>query len=151
MRLSDKGMLIGTTLIVAIGFFLVSSDNNQASEKDMISTAIDYYIENQNDTAFQSDGDNGIVTVKYKIFADRAEFLEHYPDCCRFSYRASEGYLPNAFDRWWYSYAGVVLIQAGWRQIDGDEIIEVPFIGPKGVFFDTSGNIIHALPKDPRF
>ncbi len=151
MKLKGKIMVISVLTILVAGFLFLASDNEQVSEKNMINTAIDYYIENQNDTAFQSDGDNGIVAVKYKIFADRAEFLERYPDCCRFSYRASEGYLPNAFDRWWYSYAGVVFIMAGWRQIDGGEIIEVPFIGPKGIFFDTSGNIIHALPKDPRF
>jgi hypothetical protein len=150
MKLKGKIMLVSVLPILIVGFLLLSSDNKQISEEDMINTAIDYYIENQNDTAVRYY-ETGGVTIHYKIFADRAEFLEHYPDCCRFYYWDGDGGMPSAFDRWWYSYAGVVSIQAGWRQIDGDEIIEVPFGISKGVYFDTSGNIIHALPKDPRF
>ncbi|MBS9718956.1 hypothetical protein ACFFUT_12505 [Pseudohalocynthiibacter aestuariivivens] len=90
--------------------------------------------------------EDGHEQVSYKVYETKDEFLADYPNCCAFSYRGAEGYLPSHGGRFRFGYKGIVSIDAGFRRIQGDEIVVEEVHAPVDLHMNSSEEVI---PKRP--
>jgi len=117
------------TIAVVVG--LITRDGNECEmiEDNLIQAAIQYEIRraNPNNSAhFSSSGEE--FTVSYP-FDSADELLIDYPDCCYFSFRGPDGWLPTWYRRYKTDYAGMVHLN--WTEnhnyIDREEHINRQF------------------------
>lgn len=108
--------------------------HSEYDDQLFIDRAVDYYVNiyQKRKTSFTDlDGTEAIAYIpftsrrgflqKNPAYISVEDFIEHNPECCLFSYRGGEGYLPSWLQRVSNNYKGVVtLTDERRRGVDGD-------------------------------
>lgn len=116
---------------------------NHLSPADYIQSALNYFVSDHQADVANRLTEDGPETWEVDKYASVADFLNVNPDCCEFSFRGSEGYLPGWFHRLWFDFHGYVRIEFVERvSRDGQHEsrvrrVEIPM--------NSCGEVIHLL------
>jgi hypothetical protein len=126
-RLPARWIGLGLFLLLAAGLLLERRDDNcngTPTEQEFIDNAVEYFLTLQFESAFRKNADGNIVAVPFKIYSDLANFYAVSPNCCTFSYRGQDGYLPSLLYQMRHDYKGTVIIRHPiLREITDDGLI----------------------------
>ncbi len=86
---------------------LSNDDCNTIDETAAIDNAIKLFLSIQPETIGRYL-DEKLIVLEAKPYSSSDEFNSLNPDCCTFSYRGAEGYLPNRFWRYKNNFVGFV-------------------------------------------
>lgn len=87
-----------------------------------IDAAIQIYIKNHREQDRPSDAARGGKYIPYQTIE---EFRLNNPDCCVFSYIEPESWHPPWYLRWYYDYAGTVVMRVNERvEQDGGIVLQ---------------------------
>jgi len=108
----------------------ISDDDNEIEAETYIENAVRFYLAEHQVGSSVTYSDNGSSVRKhFTLYTSLEEFMSENPDCCIFSYRGPEGYVPPLWQRLFYSYEGVVMMNNYRLRIVGEGDVREPGLG----------------------
>ena len=105
---------------------------DDARDKKYVRLAVEVWLKYLNErnvplSISQVPGAVGNIESKEPLrFEDVDEFLRINPECCTFSYRGIDGYLPPLLWRLTKGYQGTVMVRTSRYQLDDGSVVEFP-------------------------
>ena len=119
-------LLLAMVVYVATARTRAFGPNGMSDATDaavQIANAVEHLVSAQNTSATYFS-ENGPIERYYLVYESVEEFRTLNPDCCRFSFRGSDGWLPSSRKRTATNYAGVVTITYILRRVENGDIIK---------------------------